>query len=143
MCSWLRVDGSMWVFFLPKGQNRNIGFLENGKFFDQYWPFLFLRGNKPAIDYNPNVGLMMVAGEFCAHGYIWCNVGTKKTLLSNDGGLSFSELADFPTEVEQTCGVFLNDTSFMVIGGRHIDNSDSYNNTWLYDVTSDTWSSGE
>ena len=86
---------------------------------------------------------MMVAGEFCASGAPWCNVGTKKTLLSNDGGLSFSELADFPTGLEQTCGVFLNDTSFMVIGGRHIDNSESHNDTWLYDVTSDTWSSGE
>ena len=142
MCSWLRVMGQCGSFF-PKGQDRLISVSENLKFFDQYWPILFLRGNKPAIDYHPNVGLMMVAGEFCQTGAEWCGVGTSKTLLSTDGGLSFSELADFPDEVEATCGVFLNDTSFMVIGGRSLDNTVPYPNTWLYDVTADTWSSGK
>ena len=97
----------------------------------------------PAHDYHPDVGLMVVAGEFCGAGSIWCNVATKKTLLSSDGGLTFSELADFPADgAELTCGLFLDEATFMVIGGRKIDNSAVMADTWLYDVAGDTWSSG-
>ena len=92
---------------------------------------------------------MVVAGEFCAGGSIWCNIATKKTLLSNDGGESFAELADFPgADVEATCGVFLDDATFMVIGGSWSEIvggsfvTEYYNDTWLYDVAADTWSEG-
>ena len=67
---------------------------------------------------------MIVAGELCtgeagdSDVKSDCNIATRKTLLSSDGGLTFAELEDFPAEVEKTCGVFLNDTVFMVIGGR-------------------------
>jgi len=102
-------------------------------------------GNRPAIDYNPNVGLMVVAGELCGTGGLWCNIATKKTLLSSDGGLTFAELAEFPEMVMGTCGLFLNDTTFMVIGGREFGAMRStgvFDETWFYDVPSNTWSSG-
>ena len=102
-------------------------------------------GGRPAQDYNPNVGLMIVAGEGCFSGTQWCGSGTGKTLLSSDGGATFSELADFPdADVEETCGVFLNDTAFMVIGGRGAADGGDYekDNTWIYDVVGDTWSAG-
>ena len=99
-----------------------------------------LRGLVPAHDYHPDVGLMVVAGEFCGSGSIWCNVETKKTLLSSDAGVTFTELADFAGDGrELTCGVFLDDATFMVIGGRKIDNTAAFADTWLYDVGSDTW----
>ena len=91
----------------------------------------------------------MVAGEFCQDGPLWCNIATKKTLLSSDGGLTFDDtLAEFPIELEATCGVFLDDATFMVIGGRWGTGSgastvtEHFNNTWLYDVGADTWGEG-
>ena len=73
-----------------------------------------LRGTVPAHDYHPDVGLMVVAGEFCGTGSIWCNVETKKTLLSSDAGVTFTELADFAGDGrELTCGVFLADKTWM------------------------------
>ena len=100
-----------------------------------------IRGLFPANDYHPDVGLMVVAGELCGTGNIWCNVPTNKTLLSSDAGVTFSELAEFPGPTrELTCGVFLDDATFMVIGGRGTAlGSLGMNDTWLYDVGSDTW----
>ena len=72
----------------------------------------------PAHDYNPNVGLLMVGGELCGSGSAGCGTGTQKTLLSSDGGETFEEKTDIPEEVEAACGVFLNDTAFMLMGGR-------------------------
>ena len=96
----------------------------------------------PAHDYNPNVGLLMVGGELCGTGSKGCGIGTQKTLLSSDSGETFDENADIPEEVEAACGVFLNDTAFMVIGGRDVSDSPSKNATWIYDVTGDSWSPG-
>ena len=139
---------------------------------------------------------MIVAGEGCFSGSQWCGAGTRKTLLSADGGTTFTELADFPADREaslqqesfiartthhvsallllsallterlvrpninrkrcscnephnlqafreETCGVFLNDTAFMVIGGRYVvGNNQEKPETYIYDITGDTWSSG-
>ena len=74
---------------------------------------------------------MIVGGEWCQGADVGtdCNIASKKTLLSKDGGLTFAELEDFPAEVEKTCGVFLNDTVFMVIGGR--EEAIQWNTFWL------------
>ena len=88
---------------------------------------------------------MVVAGELCGTGSLWCEIGTNKTLLSSDGGLTFGELAEFPEEVEGTCGLFLNDTTFMVIGGEVIADTAGtavVDKTWFFDFPSNTWSSG-
>ena len=102
------------------------------------------RGAKPANDYHPDVGLMVVGGLLCGTGESWCGLGTNKTLLSSDGGVTFSELAELPGPTRKsTCGVFLDENTFMVIGGKGTAVAGkAMNSTWLYDVGSDTWSEG-
>ena len=102
------------------------------------------RGAAPANDYHPDVGLMVVGGALCGTGESWCGLGTNKTLLSSDGGVTFSELAELPGPTRKsTCGVFLDDNTFMVIGGKGTAVAGkAMNTTWLYDVGSDTWSEG-
>ena len=70
-------------------------------------------------------------------------VSPRKTLLSSDGGATFSELAAFPEDLEETCGVFLSDTEFMVIGGRFVQGSNQEKTSvWVYDIPGDTWTAG-
>ena len=87
----------------------------------------------------------MVGGELCTD-IIWCNIYTNKTLLSTDGGTTFEELAPYPALSRGPCGVFIDNTTFMVIGGYKFPTS-YYTETYMLDINSghlneSTWSSG-
>ena len=105
---------------------------------------LFLR-QSAASDFNIDIGLIIVGGELCTD-IIWCNDFTDKTLLSKDGGTTFEELSPFPALGRGLCGVFIDNTTFMVIGGYKFPTS-YYAATYLLSINNDnldesTWGSG-
>ena len=40
------------------------------------------------------------------------------------------------------CGVFLDDTHFMVFGGANNESNKAYDDTFILDITANTWSTG-
>ena len=81
----------------------------------------------------------MVGGELCT-GRIWCNDYTNRTLISNDGGTSFMELAPIPALLKGHCAVFLDNTTLLVTGGYKFPIS--YSDTYLLDIRTNSWQSG-
>ena len=81
----------------------------------------------------------MVGGEVCT-GTVWCNDYTNKTLISNDGGNSFEELAPIPTLLKGHCAVFLDNNTLMVTGGYKFPLS--VDTTYFLDLGSNLWSTG-
>ena len=93
-----------------------------------------------AYDYNSyNNSLIIVGGELCK-GTIWCQNYTDNTLISNDGGRSFRELAPMPASLKGHCAVFLDNNTLMVIGGYRFPLS--YADTYMLDISTNSWSSG-
>lgn len=93
-----------------------------------------------AYDYDSNNNsLVMVGGEVCT-GTIWCNEYSNKTLITNDGGESFEELAPFPALLKGHCAVFLDSNTLMVIGGYKP--FDTVDNTYFLDQASNVWTAG-
>ena len=87
-----------------------------------------------AYDYDSNNNsLVMVGGEVCT-GTIWCNEYSNKTLITNDGGESFEELAPFPALLKGHCAVFLDSNTLMVIGGYKLSPGTTFDNTYFLDL---------
>ena len=77
---------------------------------------------------------------------IWCNNYSNKTLISKDGGTHYEELAQFPALGRGSCGLFIDNTTFMVIGGYKFP-TNYYAATYVFSINKDninesTWSSG-
>ena len=101
--------------------------------------FLSLRQSS-AYDYQrDDNSLVMVGGEVC-NGAVWCNDYSNKTLITKDGGNSFQELAQIPTEIKGHCVVFLDNNTLMVIGGYNFPNAVS--ETYFLDIPSNVWTAG-
>ena len=101
--------------------------------------FLSLRQSS-AYDYQrDDNSLVMVGGEVC-NGAVWCNDYSNKTLITKDGGNSFEELAQIPTEIKGHCVVFLDNNTLMVIGGYYFPNA--VRETYFLDIPSNVWTTG-